>query len=269
MAHGARGAGAAAPDAAASPDAGGASLSPLVALRQVTVRFGVVAALQRLDLELGGGCHLLLAGANGAGKTTLLRMMAGLTRPHHGEVRIAGGDPRRQASARRQIGLLSHQPLFYDDLTCAENLQFFARLYALSPDAGRTSAALEQVGLADRRDQVAGSLSRGMKQRLARARATLHQPRLLLLDEPFTGLDRRSVADLAAYLQTRARQPDTASVLVTHRVAEVAPLVNRVLVLDRGRVCGDWPWAGGDGAALQAACEAAAQAEMTPPPVTP
>lgn len=241
--------------ALAEPPAGPGT--PLVVLRQVTKRFGVVAALQRLELDLHDGCHLLLAGANGAGKTTLLRLMAGLTRPHRGEVLIGGADPRRQASARRQIGLLSHQPLFYDDLTCAENLQFFARLYDLVPDADRIPAALERVGLADRRDLGAGSLSRGMKQRLALARATLHRPRLLLLDEPFTGLDRASAADLASYLTARSAREGTASVLVTHRVAEVAPLVNRVLVLDRGRVCADRPWSGDDGNALQAICEAA------------
>lgn len=257
MAGGARSAGAGSPDPAGSADAAGSVEPPLASLRQVTKRYGVVAALQRLNLELSAGTHLLLAGPNGAGKTTLLRLMAGLTRPHQGEIRIAGADPRRRATARRQIGLLSHQSLLYDDLTCAENLQFFARLYSLEPDAGRVPAALARVGLADRRDQAAGSLSRGMKQRLALARATLHQPRLLLLDEPFTGLDRGSAADLGSYLKTRAGKAGTASVLVTHRVVEVASLVNRVLVLDRGRACGDWSWAGGDGVALQTACEEA------------
>ncbi|MFH1572325.1 MAG: heme ABC exporter ATP-binding protein CcmA, partial [Gemmatimonadota bacterium] len=213
----------------------------------MTKRFGAVAALQRLDLRLEAGTHLLLAGPNGAGKTTLLRLIAGLARPHGGQVRLAGADPRRDPAVRCQLGLLSHQPLFYADLTCAENLHFFARLYGLDRAVERVPEALARVGLWDRREQRAGSLSRGMTQRLALARATLHRPRLLLLDEPFTGLDVRSAADLTTYLEARAAEPDTASVLVTHRAAEAAGLVNRVLLLERGRVRGDWPWPGGDG----------------------
>lgn len=236
----------------------------LVAVREVTQRFGVVAALQQLSLDLDSGEHLLLAGANGAGKTTLLRLLAGLTRPQQGQVQVAGADPRRRAEARRHIGLLSHQPLFYDDLTCAENLQFFGRLYALTTGKDGIRQALARVGLSEHGDQLAGSLSRGMKQRLALARATLHQPRLLLLDEPFTGLDRAAAADLAVYLRQRRAEATAASVLVTHRVAEVADLVSRVVVLDRGRLCLDRPWNGADGEALLSACERAVRGRTAP-----
>ena len=229
----------------------------LVEVRGATRRFGPVAALRPLNLTLAAGDHLLLAGPNGAGKTTLLRLLAGLARPQQGEVRVGGADPRRAAGARRRIGLLSHQPLVYDDLTCEENLRFFARLYGLDGGDETVAAALARSGLAERRDAVAGALSRGLKQRLALARATLHRPELLLLDEPFTGLDAGAAADLVTFLRTRAGEDGTASVLVTHRVTEVADLVNRVVVLDGGRRRCDRLWAGGDGDALQALCAAA------------
>jgi heme exporter protein A len=216
-------------------------------------RFGTAVALAGVDLAADVDTHLLLAGANGAGKTTLLRLFAGLTGPTEGHVTIGGQDPRRSTAQRWRLGLLSHQTLLYDDLTAAENLRFFGGLYGLSPDV--VAPALAGVDLSDHADSLVGGFSRGMKQRLALARATLHTPEVLLLDEPFTGLDRRSARALSTRLLERSRQGGVSSVLVTHNVEEAAQFVNRVVVLRGGLVVCDEPWTAGDGAHLQALCD--------------
>lgn len=218
----------------------------------VRKRFGATLALDRVDLAIAAGTHLLLAGANGAGKTTLLRLLAGLTGPTEGRIRLDGDDPRRSQARRRRLGLLSHQTLLYDHLTAAENLAFFANLYGAS--AGAAQTALERVGLSAQAGSRVGGFSRGMKQRLALARATLHEPEVLLLDEPFTGLDRRSSRALSTDLMRRAEGRQTTSVLVTHKVEEAAELANRVVVMHAGRIACDEPWSG-DGKALQALCD--------------
>ena len=219
----------------------------------VRKRFGASLALDRVDLTIAAGTHVLLAGANGAGKTTLLRLLAGLTGPTEGRIRLDGDDPRRSRARRCRLGLLSHQTLLYDDLTAAENLAFFANLYGASPAA--PEVALERVGLSAQARSRVGGFSRGMKQRLALARATLHEPEVLLLDEPFTGLDRRSSRALSTHLMRRAESRQTTSVLVTHKVEEAAELANRVVVLRSGLVACDESWSG-DGIALQALCDA-------------
>jgi heme exporter protein A len=216
-------------------------------------RFGQTVALAGVDVTLAPGTHLLLAGANGAGKTTLLRLLAGLTGPTEGSVTLDGQDPRRATAARRQLGLLSHQTLLYDDLTAEENLRFFAGLYGL--DESIVPKALADVDLTAHAAARAGGFSRGMKQRLALARATLHEPAMLFLDEPFTGLDRRSAAALSERLRQRSREAALASALVTHHAAEAAPLINRVVVLRGGRIVLDRPWDDGPGDELQALCD--------------
>jgi len=210
-------------------------------------------ALAGVDLSTAADTHLLLAGANGAGKTTLLRLFAGLTGPTKGRVTIGGEDPRRSTSQRVRLGLLSHQTLLYDDLTATENLRFFAGLYGLSPDT--VGPALAAVDLSTHAESQVGGFSRGMKQRLALARATLHAPEVLLLDEPFTGLDRRSARALSTQLLKRTQQSGVSSVLVTHNVDEAAQFVNRVVVLRGGRVVCDEAWSSDDGARLQALCD--------------
>jgi heme ABC exporter ATP-binding subunit CcmA len=217
-------------------------------------RFGAVVALAGVDLAIGADTHLLLAGANGAGKTTLLRLLAGLTGPSEGRVTIGGQDPRRSTQQRARLGLLSHQTFLYDDLTAAENLRFFAGLYGLSADV--VAPALAGVDLDGHAESRVGGFSRGMKQRLALARATLHAPQVLLLDEPFSGLDRRSAQTLSARLLERTAATGSSSVLVTHNVEEVARFVNRVVVLRGGRIVCDEPWTTADqGPQLQALCD--------------
>ena len=205
-----------------------------IVLAGVAKRFGTHLALHPTDLIIPRGQTVLLVGANGAGKSTLLRLVAGLCRPSAGNVKINGRDPQRTPEARAEIGLLSHQTLLYDQLTARENLRFFAQLYGLDNPDQRLAAALATVGLNERLDQRVGSFSRGMKQRLAIARAILHDPSILLLDEPFTGLDAKASAALH-HLVRRLRQEGRTCILVTHRLDEADGLVDRLLVIERGQ----------------------------------
>ena len=205
-----------------------------IVLEGAAKRFGTRTALHPTDLVIPRGQAVLLVGANGAGKSTLLRLMAGLCRPSEGRVRIGGRDPQRTPEARAKIGLLSHQTLLYDELTARENLRFFAQLYGLDDLDERLATALTAVGLNERPNQRVGSFSRGMKQRLAIARAILHSPSILLLDEPFTGLDTGASAALHRLLH-RLRQEGCTCVLVTHRLDEADGLVDRLLVIERGQ----------------------------------
>lgn len=136
---------------------------------------------------------MAILGPNGCGKTTLLRCAAGLLRPHGGTVRVFGANPFTEVAVRARVAFLGHELGIYDELTALENLVFFARLFNLHNGLARARTALADVGLADRADDGAGGFSRGMKERLALARLKLHDPDLLLLDEPTTGLDDRSV----------------------------------------------------------------------------
>jgi heme ABC exporter ATP-binding subunit CcmA len=208
---------------------------PLVEARGLTRSYGAVRALRGVDLTLGPGEVLLVLGPNGAGKSTLLRTLAGLLRPEAGTVRVggralSGDDP----DARRPIGLLSHQSMLYDELSLIENLMLAARLYDLPDPRGRAETALEAQGLLELADDRPRSLSRGMQQRAAIARALLHEPRLLLLDEPFTGLDAVG-ADRLRHLLAALRSPARAMVIVTHHAGEAWELATRVGVLVGGR----------------------------------
>jgi heme exporter protein A len=209
--------------------------SCLLDVRGLQRTFGRVRILNGIDLSLQPGEVLVVAGPNGAGKTTLLRLLAGLLRPSGGEIRVIG-QPLSHASAsvRRAIGLLSHQSLLYDDLSLRENLMFTARLYTLDrPDAAATEA-LAAAGLTERADDLPRKLSRGLLQRAAIARAMLHRPSLLLLDEPFTALDAPAAERLRADLQSRVTA-GAALVIVTHHLEEAWQLATRVAVLVQGR----------------------------------
>jgi len=177
-------------------------------------------------------------GPNGAGKTTLLRLLAGLARPSAGTVTIEGA-PAREPQARRRIGLLSHQSQLYHDLTAVENLAFTARLYGLGEPVAAARAGLAAMGLADRADEPVRRLSRGMIQRVAIVRALLHRPGLLLLDEPFTGLDQQSSEQTLALLATE-RAAGQALVLVTHDAHEAWELATHAHLLIRGQ----WAFSG-------------------------
>jgi heme exporter protein A len=168
---------------------------PVLALRGAGRRYGDRAALRDVTLELEAGRTLVVFGPNGAGKTTLLRMLATLLRPHAGEVRVFGRElPDDGYAVRGRIGFLGHEPLLYRELSGRENLRFHARLHRVPDAAARVEAVLEAVGMERRADDPVAELSRGMVQRLAVARAVLHEPELLLLDEPLANLDPAAVA---------------------------------------------------------------------------
>lgn len=220
------------------------NLDEMLCLEQVEKDFGDFTALAQVSLRVSRGAFVLLLGANGAGKSTLLRLLAGLSRPTRGRVQVAGAEPHRTAAARAAIGLLSHSTLLYDDLSARENLSFFARLYGLTDPEERVAQALGAVGLEERQHHRVRTFSRGMKQRLALARATLHNPTVLLFDEPYTGLDQRAAAALSRQLDLLKEQGRT-SVLVTHNLEEAVHLADHLVILRHGRVGYDAPWSGG------------------------
>lgn len=163
--------------------------------------FGEWPVLWNLDLSVPWGQSLVLFGANGAGKTTLLRILATHVRADHGSVAVAGHNLRtRPEDARRRIGVVGHKSLLYDDLTCRENLTYYSRLFGVKDHKPRVEEVLEKVKLGNRADHAVRTLSNGMQKRAAIARAILHQPDVLLLDEPETGLDRESVSILGTLL---------------------------------------------------------------------
>ncbi|HTC24364.1 MAG TPA: heme ABC exporter ATP-binding protein CcmA [Gemmatimonadales bacterium] len=206
--------------------------------------FGSLRVLRGLDVQVRSGEALVIVGANGAGKTTLLRLLAGLARPSAGEVRVLGARVEPSApDARRPIGFVSHQSMLYDDLTVAENVTLAARLYGLADPVGAARRALGAVELGDRAEERPARLSRGLLQRASIARALVHDPRLLLLDEPFTGLDGPAAARLTVLLEERLAA-GVALVLVTHHLDEAWTLATRVAVLAAGRWALEEPRAG-------------------------
>lgn len=204
--------------------------------------YGTVRALEDVTFSLAAGEVMVVVGPNGAGKTTLVRTLARLARPTTGSVRLGGQDWLGAPAARqREVGVLSHATYLYDRLTAIENLRFYARLYGLADPDRRAREALADAGLAELADRRAGTLSRGQAQRLSIARAVLHEPRLLLLDEPLAGLDPHSVRRLVASLAT-LRSAGRAILLTTHDLARVPAGASRYLVLVEGRVMDAGPW---------------------------
>ncbi len=226
------------------PSSDGDGGHALLEARGLRRSFGGLRVLRGLDLVVRPGEAVVVAGPNGAGKTTLLRVLAGLMRPEAGEVRVLGHPVRgEQAAGRCGIGFVSHQSLLYDDLTLTQNLAFAARLYGIPRPAEAARDALERAGLAPRADDPPRRLSRGLTQRAAIARALLHRPRLLLLDEPFTALDAESAERLRSELAARLAA-GLGIVIVTHRLSEVWAIATRVAVLAEGRWAADVPRAG-------------------------
>lgn len=201
----------------------------------VTRTYGRRRALHDVSLTCQAGEVVALLGPNGAGKSTLLAIAATLLEPTSGQVRFGGATPRAAGAAlRARIGLLAHDLYLYPELSAAENLAFFGRLYRLRDVAERVERALDAASLTDRRDDPVAGFSRGMRQRLAIERALLHDPRLVLLDEPFTGLDDRSVGALLD--RVRALRAAGRIVLLTTHDVETAELVaDRAILLRRGR----------------------------------
>jgi len=169
----------------------------MIQVRQLVKRFGPKVVLRSLNFSVASGEFVAILGPNGAGKTTFLRILASLSRPTLGQVVIAGYSlPDQAVSVRRRIGVVSHLPLLYGDLTAEENLRFYGRMYSIDRPGQRIGEVLEAVGLSGYRRELVRTFSRGMQQRLAIARAVLHDPEVLLLDEPHTGLDQDACAML-------------------------------------------------------------------------
>ncbi len=202
----------------------------------VSRHFGRRRALNRVSLTCGAGTILGLLGPNGAGKSTLLAILSTLLAPTSGQVRYGEADARSAGPRLRgRLGLLGHDLYLYPELTARENLEFFARLYGLEDARGRVERALAHAGLGDRADDAVAGFSRGMRQRLALERALLHGPRLLLLDEPFTGLDDASGHALVSRLRG-LRDEGAIVIAATHDLDLAEGLLDEVAILREGRL---------------------------------
>ena len=205
----------------------------------LTKRYGRVLAVDELSLDVPRGRIFGLLGPNGSGKTTLIKTLAMLAKPDAGEIRIAGLSTRRDgARVRRSIGVVTHEPLLYDGLTGAENLRFFARMFALDRIDDRIQSVAAQMGVTDRLHAKVGALSHGMRRRFSIARALLHSPDVLIMDEPESGLDQEALRLLDALIADSAN-PSRAILMTTHNFARGIALADRVAILSRGRIAYD------------------------------
>ena len=207
---------------------------PAIQTRRLERRFGALRALRGVELDIPSGSTVALFGSNGAGKTTLLRVLAGLLRPSAGDAHILGSPLPGDAQLRRRIGVLGHDSFLYGDLTGAENLAYYARLYDVA-DRQRVDELLAELGLREAADRPARTYSRGMIQRLSLARAIIHDPELLLLDEPFTGLDPTGSTLLQDYL-ARLRSRGVTVFMTTHDFDRGLAAADLAIMLHRGRV---------------------------------
>jgi heme exporter protein A len=208
----------------------------MIIVKKLVKRFGLKTVLRGLEFKVQEGEFVALLGPNGAGKTTFLRILASLSRPTQGEVRVAGFRlPTQAAAVRRNLGVVSHLPLLYGDLTAEENLRFYGRMYAVPELNQRIEDVLVLVGLISRHRDLVRTFSRGMQQRLAIGRAILHDPEVLLFDEPHTGLDQDACDMLDHLLREVAGQGRTV-VMTSHDLGRVEDLASRFDVLSRGVV---------------------------------
>lgn len=205
-------------------------------LEGVKKSFGNVRALTGIDLEIPQGVFLSVFGPNGAGKTTLIRIIAAIAKPTSGVVSVAGHNPSKSPhEVRSVIGVISHDPYLYENLTALENLLFFGRMYGVEEYEKRALSLIKYVGLATRLHDTVRTFSRGMKQRLAVARALVHSPSVLLLDEPYTGLDQNG-AEIFTHMLEEQKNKGRTIVLTTHNVEEGLGLSDRVLIMNSGRI---------------------------------
>jgi len=208
----------------------------MIETRALAKNFGLKPVLRGVDLDVASGEFVVLFGPNGAGKTTLLRILATLSKPSFGRASVAGFPlPAGAGEVRRRLGVVSHHTLLYGDLTAEENLRFYARMYDVKNAARRIAEMLERVGLAARRRDLVRTFSRGMQQRLAIGRAVLHDPEVMLFDEPYTGLDQDASAMLDGVLREVAAQGRTV-LMTTHDLARGLAVADRALVLSRGKI---------------------------------
>lgn len=206
----------------------------MIKVRQLVKRYGMKTILRGLDFDVQPGEFVALLGPNGSGKTTFLRILASLSHPSLGEVSIAGYRlPHQAASVRARLGVVSHLPLLYGDLTAEENLRFYGRMYGVLHLDERISSVLEMVGLESRRNDLVRTFSRGMQQRLAIGRAVLHDPEVMLFDEPYTGLDQDASTMLDHVLRSVATLGRTV-VMTSHDLVRTEELATRFDILSHG-----------------------------------
>lgn len=214
---------------------------PAVWTQGLVKQFGHFQALRGVDLSLAKGEFLVLFGPNGAGKTTLIRILASLSRPSAGRAFLDGIDLTREpGEVRRRIGVISHQTYLYDDLTAEENLRFFGKMYDVPRLEERVAEVLAQVGLAARARDRVRTFSRGMQQRVSIARAVLHRPSILLLDEPDTGLDERAAGlmhDAIVGMEGEGRT----IIMTTHHFERGLAMATRVAILNEGKIARELP----------------------------
>jgi heme ABC exporter ATP-binding subunit CcmA len=206
--------------------------SPVVAVTNLIKQFGRFAALRGVTAEFSGGKLYTILGDNGAGKTTLLRTLAGLNHPSSGEVNILGAKKIRDICD--QIGYMAHPSLLYDEMSGLENLEYFARLYGIT-DRSRCTDAVSAVRLDPALTRPVGQYSQGMRQRMSLARALLHDPKILLLDEPFSNVDLRSATEMARLLATLRDQGKTIFV-VTHQAALLENVADEFIWMEAGQI---------------------------------
>ncbi|MBZ0296836.1 MAG: heme ABC exporter ATP-binding protein CcmA [Anaerolineae bacterium] len=227
-------------------------MTALIEVQGLTKVYDILPVLRKLDLTVERGEFVALLGPNGSGKSTLLRLLCGLSRPTGGSIRVGGWELPGEASAvRAQIGMVSHQSLLYENLTARENLRFYGRLYDMTDFESRIDDLLEQVGLAKRGDSLVRTFSRGMQQRLSIARALLHNPDVLLMDEPYTGLDVDAAVTLDSLLRD-AHAGGRTIIMTTHQLDRAALIASRVVILSRGAIGYDAPAQATDGPGLAA-----------------
>jgi heme exporter protein A len=206
----------------------------MIKVHRLVKRFGSKTVLRGLDFEVQEGEFVALLGPNGAGKTTFLRILASLSHPTMGTVRVAGYSlPAQAADVRARLGVVTHLPLLYGDLTAEENLQFYGRMYNVRELSRRIDEVIAMVGLVSRRRDLVRTFSRGMQQRLAIGRAILHDPEVVLFDEPHTGLDQEACDMLDGLLRDVAGRGRTV-VMTSHDLARVEDLATRFDVLSHG-----------------------------------
>jgi len=213
----------------------------LIDIQELVKAYDLLPVLRKLTLQVTHGEFVALLGPNGSGKSTLLRILCGLSRATAGSIRVGGWKlPDEIAAVRAQIGLVSHKSLLYDNLSAYENLRFFAQLYNLPNADARIAELLAQVGLQKRTHALVRTFSRGMLQRLSIARALLHNPDILLLDEPYTGLDQDASAILDSLLKA-AHDEGRTIIMTTHDLNRAAILPTRIVILSRGVIGYDQP----------------------------
>ena len=209
--------------------------------KNISKLYGRFHALDNIDLTIGSNDFTAVLGRNGAGKTTMLKILATLLKPSGGEVLINGHNIRKDSySVLRQMGMVSHQTYIYNDLTAKENLSFYSKFYEVPHAEKKIPDLLEKVGLAHRADESVRRFSRGMQQRLSIARALLHDPKILLLDEPYTGLDQKA-SEFLDNILIEYNGAGNCILIVTHDIERIAGIAKRAVIFDKGKVAWDKP----------------------------